>query len=261
MLPEDDDDAFLAGTSASRSYALAARAPTIQHDARAAPWINVGAIVTIIVGAVSGLAVVTALTAMYIEASIAAYIAFIFPLFMAPYAIHQRRQINKLPTLMEEINKCRYKVSLLASENIALHANINRLTSQIQQLANIDDRLTATAQANNEDLASLRMLIYTNGNIQRQMAKCLQARDLQQLLTTLLACDTDQNSILSNTEVDQVLLRLEAFGSRIPKEVLRNALQKASLKQQQSTTSLYCSIMNMDPAREACGNYYVQVTD
>lgn len=35
---------------------------------------------------------------MYIEASIIAVIAFIFPLFTAPFAIMQRRQLNKLPS-------------------------------------------------------------------------------------------------------------------------------------------------------------------
>ena len=224
-----------------------------QHDRQRA-------IVTIVVGVVSGLAVVMSLTAMYVEASVAAYVAFIFPLVVAPYAIHQRRQINKLPTLTDEIKKFRYQVSRFETENIALHANINRMTAQIRELAKVDDELAAVAKANNEDLTALRKLIYTNGNIQRLMTKALQARDLQNLLSTLLACDANKDSVLSNSELDQVLLRLEAFGTRIPKDVLKAALERASMTKQESTTSLYRTIMEMDPGR-GCGDFYVQYTD
>jgi len=44
----------------------------------------------------SKLAVVTAVVAMYVEASIIAYIAFTFPLVTAPLAITQQRKLKKM---------------------------------------------------------------------------------------------------------------------------------------------------------------------
>jgi hypothetical protein len=54
-------------------------------------------IITFAISAVAISALVTALAAMYIEASSIAYLAFMFPLFTAPYVIHQRRKIQWIP--------------------------------------------------------------------------------------------------------------------------------------------------------------------
>jgi cell division protein FtsB len=203
--------------------------------------------------------VVTSLTAMYVEASIAAYVAFVIPLVVAPYTIHQRRQINKLPALMEEIKKCQNQVARLAAENVTLHTNINNLTAQVQKLAEVDDQLAAAAKSHNEDITTLRMLIYTHGSIQRQMKQYVHAQDLQQLLKTLLACETDKNFVIQNSELDQLLLRLEILGSRIPKDVLKEALQNATMKQQ-STTNLYRTLLDLDVS-QCGGDCYVQYND
>ena len=42
--------------------------------------------------------IVSALAAMYLEASLITYIAFAFPLLIAPYVIHQRRKIQWIPS-------------------------------------------------------------------------------------------------------------------------------------------------------------------
>jgi hypothetical protein len=224
-----------------------------QHDRQRA-------IVTVLVGALSGLSLVSALAAMYIEASIPAYVAFAFPLFVAPLAIHQRSQINKLPTLRSEIQRCRDQVSRLATENVRLHVSINSLTAQVQRLAPVDDQLRNVARRNNEDVTTLRMLIYTNAILQRQMSRAMQARDLQHLLTTLLACDADKNNFVSSNELDHVLVRLEAFGTRIPREVLKTALVQAAMPKGASTTSLFHGILNTDPSL-SCGGLYIPLTD
>jgi hypothetical protein len=54
-------------------------------------------IITFAISTVAISALVTALAAMYIEASSIAYLAFMFPLFTAPYVIHQRRKIQWIP--------------------------------------------------------------------------------------------------------------------------------------------------------------------
>jgi hypothetical protein len=106
-------------------------------------------IVTILVGALSCLSVVTALVAMYSEASAAAYVAFTFPLFVAPYVLHQRAQVNQLPTLRTAIKKCHCQVSRIMAENVQLNESIARLSAQLKKLAFVDDRLSDVAKAMN----------------------------------------------------------------------------------------------------------------
>jgi hypothetical protein len=224
-----------------------------QHDRQKA-------VVTLLVYALSGLSLLSALAAMYIEASVPAYVAFVFPLFVAPYAIHQRWKINKLPSLRNEIEKCRDQVARLAAENTKLHLTINNLATKAQKRAVVDDQLKNVAKSNNEDVTALRMLIYSSAILQRQMSKAMQARDLQHLLTTLLACDADKNKFLFTSELDHVLVRLEAFGTRLPRDVLRAALARAALQKGASTTGRFHASLKTDPS-SCCGGIYVPFAD
>jgi hypothetical protein len=168
------------------------------------------------------------LVAMYAEASAAAYVAFTFPLFVAPYVLHQRAQVNQLPTLRTATTKCHCQVSRIMAENIQLNESIARLSAQLKKLAFVDDRLSDVAKAMNMDTSAFRMLIYTNANLQRQITKALQARDLQGLFTAFLACDYDKDNFRTIKELEQLLVRLEAFGTGLPWDVLRSALERAS---------------------------------
>jgi hypothetical protein len=53
---------------------------------------------TWMVGIAAASGVTLALTAMWVEASMIAYIAFVFPLVTAPYVVLQRRKIQWLPS-------------------------------------------------------------------------------------------------------------------------------------------------------------------
>lgn len=217
-------------------------------------------VVTILVGALFCLSMVSALAAMYTEASIAAYIAFTLPLFVAPYVLHQRAKINQLPTLRTAITKCQSQVSRITSENIQLHASITRLSGQLKQLAFVDDRLSDVAKAINVDPTALRMLIYTNANLQRQITKALQARDLQALFTSFLACAHDKDNVRTIKEREQLLVRLDAFGTGLPRDILRSALEGASIRKRKAAATQFNSTVNTEPTRGCCDCYVLSST-
>jgi hypothetical protein len=98
------------------------------------------------------------------------------------------------------------------------------------------------------------MLIYTNANLQRQITKALQARDLQGLFTAFLACDYDKDNFRSIKELEQLLVRLEAFGTGLPWDVLRSALERASIRRSKAAATPLHATVNMEP-RHSCYVY------
>jgi hypothetical protein len=212
-------------------------------------------IVTILVGTLSCLTMATSLAAMYEEDSILAYVAFTFPLFVAPYVIHQRALINQLPTLRAAITKSQSQVSRITAETIQLHESIALLSGQLKKLAFVDDRLSDVAKTNNVDASSLRMLIYTNANLQRQITKAFQARDLQSLFTTILACDYDKDAARTTKALDQLLARLEAYDARLPRDVLRSALERTLIRKRKAAATPIHATVNAQPTGGCCDFY------
>lgn len=196
---------------------------------------------TLLIGCLSGASLVTALLAMYLEASWVSVAAFGFPLLVAPYTIHQRRQINKLPSLKNEINICRQQVNRLFSQNQHLNQLNTHLAAKLRSLKSCDDKLRQLALENNTSYAFLRHLVTENGAIHRKMTKLSHARDLQAMLSSILACDTNGDNRLSGFELDQLILRLQAFSERPVlrnENAIRRAIVNASQNGSVSTTDL-----------------------
>jgi hypothetical protein len=124
---------------------------------------------TVVMGSIGGLAVLTGLLAMYIEASWITYIAFIFPLLSAPYSIHQRRRLNKMPSLVEEINKVRVHVNQLAVFNLRLQQENYRLAGQVGRLGAAELKLQAAVQESGGDVNEFQSLVRENGATLRKI--------------------------------------------------------------------------------------------
>jgi hypothetical protein len=124
---------------------------------------------TVVMGSIGGLAVLTGLLAMYIEASWITYIAFIFPLLSAPYSIHQRRRLNKMPSLVEEINKVRVHVNQLAVFNLRLQQENDRLAGQVGRLGAAELKLQAAVQESGGDVNEFQSLVRENGATLRKI--------------------------------------------------------------------------------------------
>lgn len=169
------------------------------------------------------------------------WITFFFPLLIGPYVIYQRRRINRLPTVRQELNLIRFCTNRLRIQNIRLYTEISRLQPQVQRLKQAEERLQAVARVHGIQSSELEVLVKENGRTVREMKELQQAQQLQQILASFLASDVNNDRVLSPDELDALSQRLQIFShSRVPIDdaLLREAfrLQGASAV---STTTLF----------------------
>ena len=124
---------------------------------------------TVLIAAIGIIGFFVALSAILVEASMISYIAFVFPIILGPYAIHQRRKLNKLPTLIFVMNQIRDQINRLMMENTKLYNENCRLESQIQRLQDSETKLEAFVQKSGHDVDTICLLVKENAETQRQM--------------------------------------------------------------------------------------------
>lgn len=192
---------------------------------------------TVAMGSIGGLAVVTAVLSMYVEASAVAYAAFFFPLVAAPYSIVQRRRINKQPAFEELVNWVRCHVNRLAEINRELHQQTSKLTAQAAKLAAAEQSLQQAVAKTGGNVQDLQRLIQENGETQRHMKNLQDAQEVQNLLTAVLQSDNSGDMVLDEGEMDELVMRLQTF-STLPmnEKRLREAFRTSD---SQSTTTLF----------------------
>jgi len=110
-----------------------------------------------------------AIAAMWVEASVVAYLAFVFPLFVGPYVIRQRRKLNKLPTLRFVMNQLRGQVNLLMVQNSKLHQENNRLQTQVTRLGEAERSLAEVAAQSGSNVQAVCDLVRENAETLRDM--------------------------------------------------------------------------------------------
>lgn len=179
------------------------------------------------------------LTAMFIEASIVCYLAFVFPLVTAPYTIYQRRRLNKLPTLAQEINLCRQLINRMSILNKRLEMENNRLGTQVSKLKASEERLHGIANESGIHVNELQELCRENAEILKKMKRLERAKELQSLLRIVLQCDGDNDRHMSEEELDRLSQRLQVFSnSRLPIDdgILRDAFRMSGASAVSTTT-------------------------
>ena len=124
---------------------------------------------TVLIATIGIIGFFVALTAIIVEASAVSYLAFVFPIILGPYAIHQRRKLNKLPTLVFVMNQIRDQINRLMIENTKLYNENSRLEGQIQRLQDSETKLEAVVQKSGHDVNTICTLVKENAETQRQM--------------------------------------------------------------------------------------------
>ena len=184
----------------------------------------------------------TGFLAMYLQASAVCYAAFMFPCIMAPAVILQRRRLNKLPSLMQEINLCRELVNRLATENTRLERARLQLTQAVHHLEASEAQLQQLAARNGYNQTTLQELVRENGRISRQMRQLSQAAELQALLSAMLSSDSNHDRHISAEELERLSARLQVFSASQTRPVDDGLLRKAfhmSGASSISTTTLF----------------------
>lgn len=215
---------------------------------------------TVLIATVGLVGFFVALAAMIVEASTVAYLAFLFPLITGPYAIHQRRKLNKLPTLVFVMNQIRDQINRISIQNSVLHSENTRLEKEVLRLNDAEAKLQAVVDKSGHNVETICSLVKENAETQRQMKVCmiffgctmsllelyltflclqklLNAQELQSLLTAVLQSDANADHVMSPQELEKLLLRLKSF-SVVDEVKLRDAF-KHMAEQNASTTALY----------------------
>jgi hypothetical protein len=124
---------------------------------------------TVLIAIVSLVGFFVALAAMIVEASTVAYLAFLFPLLTGPYVIHQRRKLNKLPTLVFVMNQLRDQINQISIQNSMLHSENTRMEKEVVRLHDAENKLQAVVDKSGHNVETICSLVKDNAEIQRQM--------------------------------------------------------------------------------------------
>jgi len=159
-----------------------------------------------------GIVVAAMLLAIWVvSGNITLLFAFVFPLIMGPYAIYQRRRINRLPTLVQEINLCRQLVNRMHVQNNRLMTESSRLQGCVGRLDDYEKELSKWAEASGANQQELEALVKAQGQALKKMKQIQEAKELQEYLRILLAADRDNDRSLSEQEMATLQTRLQIF--------------------------------------------------
>jgi hypothetical protein len=151
------------------------------------------------------------LLAMYIEASAVVYLAFLFPMVTAPIAVHQRRKLNRLPTLREEQNKMRILVNELTVENNELEALNGKVEIQASRLSTAETELSRMAEEQGSNVDELQGLIQENGVLIREMRALQECQVMGQMMKAIIDSDRSRDFKIDDAEMHVLVMRLRGI--------------------------------------------------
>lgn len=129
-------------------------------------------VLSVAMASIGCLAMLTGLAAMYIEESVIVSIAFLFPILIAPYSFYQRYRLNRMPSLVDEINKARSQANTLAELRIRLSQETDRLAVQVGRLPAAEKNLQEAVQETGGDVNEFQRLVRENGETTRKIKVC-----------------------------------------------------------------------------------------
>lgn len=175
----------------------------------------------------------TSILAIYSVQSYWVYMACVWPLLLAPYTIYQRKRINRLPSLVQEINLCRQLVNRMMIQNRRLQKETTRLTHQVQRLRGVDQKLYTLAHQQGVGEDEIRRLVRENGQTLRAMERLQRAQELQSLFQIMLSADRNNSGTLTEMELDELSQRLQVFSAKrflpVDDSIVRQAFHLSGL--------------------------------
>jgi hypothetical protein len=149
---------------------------------------------------------------MYLTVSYVVDFACACLLVVTPIALHQKWQLAKLPTLRSQHNELRREVNKFSAENDRLSQNNIKLDSEVTELQGVEKEYQKLVKEHSTQLDKLLRIMEENGKLQARIKRSLQTQVMQQVMETILKCDTDDDFSISQKELPQFKLRM----SRIP---------------------------------------------
>jgi hypothetical protein len=139
------------------------------------------------------------------------------------------RSFSKL-ALREVHNRLRHDVNRLTAENADLEHQTSRLSEKAERVKIVETNLQTMVGTQGGNVNSFIALVKENGALLEEMDGLLTAQVAQQLMSTIVRVDHDQDFRLSDKEISELILRLGAIDGvdGIDEQQLRKVLLQNS---------------------------------
>lgn len=123
-------------------------------------------------------------------------------------------------------NALRADIERMTLENQDLESQILRLAKKSEQVQVVEAKLQNIVATQGSSVGSLINLVKENGRILVQMDELLMAQVTQQLMTTVVRSDRNQDFQINQDEIESLILQIRAInGVDLDERKLRVALQ------------------------------------
>lgn len=171
-----------------------------------------------IAGFLAGASIATALAAIVIERSAIVSIAGVFSLILGPYLYYQQTRLTDIAALKETHAAVQAEVDRLHNENERLGSSIGQLDETVGKLEDVQNALDTITQTQGKSVATFADQVEKNKKILAKMKQNLRGTVMQNLLSVIMASDTDKDNVVDPEEVDTLLRRIKGIGGVEVKE-------------------------------------------
>jgi len=146
-------------------------------------------------------------------------------LVLSPYAAFQQRKITQTQALKETNEVLEAEVAHWTAENARLQASVQNMQQSVARLSQLEETLESVNQLQGESLSKLQEQLQQSKDILAGMNRNRRALVLQNLVTVLLANDSDQDLLLSDEEMERLIQGLESIhGVQLKEQEIRNTI-------------------------------------
>lgn len=148
--------------------------------------------------------------ALYEDQVVVVYVSSICGILMSLGAIHSQYILATIETLRCVHNKIRMQINTMMTENNHLQRNVSALQSQVERVQTVEDEISRIAQGSSRNVQNLVAIVKENERIVKRQGELARQAFQEQLLTSVLRTDRNQDMHITDREVDVLILRLRA---------------------------------------------------
>ena len=148
--------------------------------------------------------------ALYQDQDTVVYVSSICGILMSLGAIHSQYILASIETLRCVHNKIRMQINTMMTENNKLQRNVGALQSQVERVQNVEDEIAQIAQGSDQNVKKLVEIVKENERIVKRQGELARQAFQEQLFTSILRTDRNQDMHITDREVDVLILRMKA---------------------------------------------------
>jgi len=148
--------------------------------------------------------------ALYEDQVAVVYVSSICGILMSLGAIHSQYILASIETLRCVHNKIRMQINTMMTENNTLQRNVSALQSQVERVQNVEGEIARIAQGSSQNVQNLVAIVKENEHIVKRQGELARQAFQEQLLTSVLRTDRNQDMHITDREVDVLILRMRS---------------------------------------------------